>query len=124
MSDFSASDAALEGFQVLRKHWRIVIGWCLFSVVAFVALLIIAFIAILFSTLAAVSRDQATTLGGVIGGLVLGLGGVMVEIAVTLALYRLMLRPGGAQGCFTCGSAGTSCACSACGWCCWRRSAA
>jgi hypothetical protein len=94
MSDFSASDAALEGFQVLRKDWRVVIGWCLFSVVAFVALLIVAFIAILFSTLAAVSKDQATTLGGVVGGGVLGLGGVMVEIAVTLALYRLMLRPG------------------------------
>jgi hypothetical protein len=93
MNDFSASDAALEGFQVLRKDWRIVVGWCLFSVMAFVALLIVAFIAITFSTLAATSRDQATAVGGVIGGVVLGLGGVMVEVAVTVALYRLMLRP-------------------------------
>jgi hypothetical protein len=93
MTDFSASDAALEGFQVLRKDWRIVIGWCLFSVIAFVALLVVAFIAITFSTVAASSRDQATAVGGVIGGLVLGLGGVMVEVAVTVALYRLMLQP-------------------------------
>jgi len=93
MTDFSASDAALEGFQVLRKDWRIVIGWCLFSVIAFVALLIVAFIAITFSTIAATSRDQAGAVGGMIGGVVLGLGGVMVEAAVIVALYRLMLRP-------------------------------
>ena len=40
MSGFSASDAALEGFQVLRKQWRIVLGWCLFSVLAFVITLL------------------------------------------------------------------------------------
>jgi hypothetical protein len=93
MTDFSASDAALEGFQVLRKDWRIVVGWCLFSVIAFVALLIVAFISITFSTVAATSHDQATAVGGMIGGVVLGVGGVMVEAAVIVALYRLMLHP-------------------------------
>jgi len=38
MTAFSASDAALEGFQVLRRHWRVVLGWCLFAVLAFVGL--------------------------------------------------------------------------------------
>ena len=100
MTDFSASDAALEGFQVLRKHWRVVVGWCLFSVIAFVGLLIVAVIAILFSTLAATTPDQANSLGSVIGGLTLGLGGGLVEVAVTVALYRLMLRPGATPGLF------------------------
>ncbi len=93
MSAFSASDAALEGFQVLRQHWRVAIGWCLFSVLGFVALVVAAFIAILVATLAAASPEQANTFGAVIGGVVFGLGAVGIELMVVTALYRLMLRP-------------------------------
>jgi hypothetical protein len=90
---FSASDAALEGFQVLRRHWRVAIGWCLFSVVGFVALLVAAFVGIVVVTLAVSSREAASTAGGVLGGLIFGLGAVGVAVMVVAALYRLMLVP-------------------------------
>ena len=34
---FSASDAALEGFQVLHRHWRVVVGWAGFNLLALLA---------------------------------------------------------------------------------------
>ena len=67
MSSFSASDAALEGFQVIRTQWRVALGWCLFSIVGFVGLVILAFFAILAASFAVTSRDQAGTAGSVIG---------------------------------------------------------
>jgi hypothetical protein len=93
MNAFSASDAALEGFQVLRRHWRVVLGWCLFTVLSFVGLVVLAFIAIAFATLAATTRDQAGALGGAVGGVILGLGGVAIQWLVLAALYRMVLRP-------------------------------
>ena len=33
MAAFSPSDAALEGFQVLRRHWRVVVGWAAFNLI-------------------------------------------------------------------------------------------
>lgn len=100
MAAFSASDAALEGFQVLRRHWRVAVGWCLFSVVAFIALVVAAFLAILVATLAVSSRDAANNAGGVLGGLIFGLGALGVEIMVVTALYRLLLRPETPPGLF------------------------
>lgn len=100
MSGFSASDAAIEGFQVIRAHWRAVLGWCLFSVLGFVALLLLAFVGIAAATLMATSRAEAGVFGGWIGGLVMGLGGIAVQWLVVVALYRLMLRPGGSPGIF------------------------
>jgi uncharacterized membrane protein YkvI len=93
MNSFSASDAALEGFQLIRGHWRVVLGWCLFSVVSFVGLVILAFFAIVLVTLGATSPDQANKLGGVTGGLILGLGGTAIQWVVLVALYRMSLRP-------------------------------
>ena len=44
MSAFSASDAALEGFQMLRTHWRVVVGWAVFNLLALVAMIVITVI--------------------------------------------------------------------------------
>jgi hypothetical protein len=95
---FSASDAALDGFQVIRSHWRVALGWCLFSVLGFIGLVVLAFVAIAMATLAASSREEAGRFGGLAGGLVLGLGGVAIQWAVLAALYRLKLRPGTPPG--------------------------
>lgn len=98
MSNFSASDAALEGFQVIRAHWRVVVGWCLFSLLAFVALVIAAVVAIAVGSLAVSDREAAGATGSVIGGLVLGLGGAAIQWVVVTALYRMSLKPGDAPG--------------------------
>jgi len=93
MTSFSASDAALEGFQVIRSRWRVVLGWCLFSLLSFVGLVVVAFIAILAATLAVKTPGQAGAAGGAVGGLVLGLGGVLLQLVVLAALYRMTLSP-------------------------------
>ena len=74
MSAFSASDAALEGFQMLRTHWRVVVGWAVFNLLALVAMIVITVI----SAWGSVLRPALTRLpgggriGGVAGGLVTG----------------------------------------------------
>ena len=98
MTSFSASDAALEGFQVIRTHWRVALGWCLFSIVGFVGLVILAFFVILAAAFAVTSREQAGAAGGLIGAVVLGLGGAAIQGLVVAALYRMRLRPDAAPG--------------------------
>jgi hypothetical protein len=100
MAGFSASDAALEGFQVIRSRWKLVLGWCLFSVVSFVALLIVAFLAIFAVSITATSQDEASMAGGLLGAAVLFLGGAGVQWVVLAALYRLELRPEASMGLF------------------------
>jgi hypothetical protein len=98
MNAFSPSDAALEGFQVIRTQWRVALGWCLFSIVGFVGLVILAFFAILAASFVVTSREQAGTAGSVIGGVVLTLGEVAIQWLVLAALYRMRLRPEAAPG--------------------------
>jgi hypothetical protein len=98
MNSFSASDAALEGFQVIRTQWRVALGWCLFSIVGFVGLVVVAFFAILAASFAVASREQAGAAGGLIGAVVLGLGGAAIQGLIVAALYRMQLRPDAAPG--------------------------
>ncbi len=96
MSGFSASDAALEGFQVIRRHWRLVVGWAGFNVMALVAMVVVAFIGIILSValvgMGGGGREGAALAGQVIGSLVGGLGTLAIEVAVVAALFRLLLR--------------------------------
>jgi hypothetical protein len=93
MIRFSASDAALEGFQMLRTHWRVVVGWGMFNLLALVAMIVVTVILGVGIGLAA-GVDQASgaaaAIGGVVGGLVTGL----IETVLVVGLYRLLLRPG------------------------------
>jgi hypothetical protein len=93
MTGFSASDAAIDGFRVIRDHWRLVIGWAVFNLLALVILVVVATIMIFIAAAMAGSRDIASIAGGVIGGLVGGLGTFAVEVMVVAALYRVLLRP-------------------------------
>jgi hypothetical protein len=89
---FSASDAALEGFQVLRRHWRVVVGWAVFNLLALLALVIIVVIVGVGVGLAA-GLDKASSAAGVIGAVVGGLATGVIETVLIVAIYRLMLRP-------------------------------
>jgi hypothetical protein len=93
MSSFSPSDAALEGFQALGRHWRAVVGWAGFQVVAMVALGIVMFVLLIGVVPFAASREAASSLGAIIGAVVLGIGGGLVQLVVLTGLYRLMLTP-------------------------------
>lgn len=93
MIRFSASDAALEGFQMLRTHWRVIAGWALFNLLALVAMVVVTVILGVGIGLAA-GIDQASGAAGVIGGVVGGLVTGLIETALIVGVYRLMLRPG------------------------------
>ena len=91
MSSFSASDAALEGFQVIRTQWRVVAGWVAFNLLAVLALVII--IVIFGVTLAIVAGSDSTAMGRTFGGPLVTIGTIAVQIMIGTALLRLMLRP-------------------------------
>jgi len=93
MSSLSPSDAALEGFQVLKGHWRAVVGWAGFQIVAMVALLVVFFVLLLGVVPFTGSRDAASALGGSIAAVVLGVGGGLVQLVILTGLYRLLLTP-------------------------------
>ncbi|MET0272217.1 MAG: hypothetical protein ABW360_04445 [Phenylobacterium sp.] len=92
MTGFSASDAALAGFQVIREKWRLVAGWALFNLLALVAAVVVTFLLIGIGVAFAGSRDQAGSIGGVIGAVVLGLGAFLIEVMIVSALFRAVLR--------------------------------
>lgn len=87
---FSASDAALEGFQVLRRHWRVVVGWAGFNVIGMVAIIVAALV--LTVGLVATEAIAEDALGG-IGSLVAVGGDVLIQTIVAVGLYRMLLRP-------------------------------
>jgi hypothetical protein len=91
MPAFSASDAALEGFQVLARHWRVALGWALFYVVAAVAVVVgAAVIGVVVVELGAVRTATLQALMGPFVGLVMLLG---VPLMLAAGVYRLLLRP-------------------------------
>lgn len=87
---FSSSDAALEGFQVLRRHWRVVVGWAGFNLIGMVAIIVAALV-VTVGLVASRAIDEAA-LGG-IGSLVAVGGDVLIQTIVAVGLYRMLLRP-------------------------------
>src|SRR5579859_115751 len=91
MAAFSASDAALEGFQVIRRHWRVIVGWAGFNLVAPVAA--VAVIVIIGVFYAATAGGDASQFGAVVVGPLLSLATLAIQLVIGMALYRLMFQP-------------------------------
>ncbi len=92
MSRFSASDAALDGFRVIGRHWRIVAGWALFNLLGLIGACVLAAVLIGIAAFASMSSQAAGTVGGAIGAVVLALAAFAVEVMIVAALFRLLLR--------------------------------
>ena len=86
--EFSASDAALDGLRVIRQHWRLMVGWAVFNLLALVALVVVSVIVLLMLAASGGSQAAAGTVGGLIGGL----GAFTIEVMIVTALYRTLLR--------------------------------
>jgi hypothetical protein len=91
MTGFSASDAALEGFQVIRAQWRVVLGWVGFNLLAVLALVIA--IVILGVIVVMMAGGDSTVLGETVGGPVVTVGTIVVQLMIATAVLRLMFRP-------------------------------
>jgi hypothetical protein len=92
MTPFSASDAALEGFHLIRRRWRVVLGWAGFILLSLIMIVV----------LTAVLSVVATAVGGgqTARNPVLGLAGVIVllcalftQAIVAAGVFRLETRP-------------------------------
>jgi hypothetical protein len=90
---FSASDAALEGFRVIGRHWRVVLGWSLFNLLAWVAMVMISVVALLIVVVATGLPETPTVASGVVGGGVYLAGFVLISAVLACGVFRLMLRP-------------------------------
>jgi hypothetical protein len=90
MTEFSASDAALEGFHLLRRRWRVALGWAGFNLVALVMLVVLSVVLGLFA--AAAGGGQRGPVAAV-AGLVVGLGGLFVQAIIAAGVFRLEIRP-------------------------------
>ena len=99
MTAYSASDAAIEGFRISRRHPRVVLGWALFSFVASVtgALITLSMPKEAAAALEAIANEQAPDGGALLEMLALAspilIVGLLVQRMMDAAVYRLMLRP-------------------------------
>lgn len=91
---FSASEAALEGFRVIRAHWRLVAGWGLFNLLALAAIIALVVILFVAAIVAAGDPERSAVVVGLVGAGAGALGVVTTTVLVAAALYRLILRPG------------------------------
>jgi hypothetical protein len=90
MTPFSASDAALEGFNLIRRRWRVVLGWAAFNLLALVMLVVLT---VVLSLVASAASGGAKETVAVVAGLVAGLGTVAVEAIIATAVFRVELQP-------------------------------
>jgi hypothetical protein len=91
MSGFSASDAALEGFQVIRHQWRVVLGWAGFNLLAIFGVLIV-FILVGVTAVTLAGGDTGR-IGQTVGGPIVGIATIVVELMIGTALFRAIFRP-------------------------------
>lgn len=89
MTSFSASDAALEGFHLIRRRWRIVLGWAGFNLLALIMLVVLS--AVLSVVAGAVGSGGRQALA--LAGLVIGFSVFFAQAILAAAVFRVEMRP-------------------------------
>jgi hypothetical protein len=90
MTPFSASDAALEGFNLVQRRWRVVLGWAGFNLLALVMLIVLTVMA---SFVVAALTGEAKGPTTAVAGLVAGIGGLLAQAVLAAGVFRLEMRP-------------------------------
>lgn len=91
MTPFSASDAALEGFQLVRRRWRVVLGWAGFNLLALAMIVVLS--AILSVVAGAVGGSGANAPVLAVAGLFLLVCALVAQAVIATGVFRLELRP-------------------------------
>jgi hypothetical protein len=90
MTPFSASDAALEGFNLIRRRWRIVLGWAGFNLLALIMVVVLsAVMSVVAAAIGGAGKTSALTLGG----LVVGFSILFTQAILAAGVFRLETRP-------------------------------
>jgi len=97
MTPFSASDAALEGFYLVGRRWRVVAGWAAFNLIAFVMILVLsAVLSVVASAVVGADGGAAVTSGApamaLAGAFVLACL-LFAQAMLAAGVFRLELRP-------------------------------
>lgn len=90
MTQFSASDAALEGFNLIRRNWRIVLGWAGFNLLALVMLVVLTVVLSLIA--AAMNGGEASGPVAIVAGALVGVGTLVLQAIIAGGVFRLELR--------------------------------
>jgi hypothetical protein len=92
MTEFSASDAALEGFSLIRRRWRVVLGWAGFNLLALFMLIVLsAVLSVVAGAVAGESGGGRQTLA--LLGLVIGFSELFAQAIIAAAVFRVEMRP-------------------------------
>jgi hypothetical protein len=90
MNAFSASDAALAGVSLIRRYWRILLGWAGFNLIALVMLIVLT---VVLSVATSGMTGGAREPTAVVAGVVVLVGSVFIEVVIAAGVFRLELRP-------------------------------
>jgi hypothetical protein len=90
MTPFSASDAALEGFNLIRRRWRVVLGWAGFNLLTLVMLVVLT---VMLSLVASALSSGAREPVEIVAGLVVLLGTAVVQAIIAVGVFRVEMRP-------------------------------
>jgi hypothetical protein len=92
MTPFSASDAALEGFHLIRRRWRIVLGWAGFNLLALIMVVVVsAVLSVVASAVGGSAGGARQALG--FAGLVVGFSVLFAQAILAAGVFRLEMRP-------------------------------
>lgn len=92
MTPFSASDAALEGFHLIRRRWRIVLGWAGFNLLALIMVVVVSAVMSVVASAVGGSTGQARQ-ALALAGIVVGFCVFFAQAILAAGVFRLEMRP-------------------------------
>jgi hypothetical protein len=87
---FSASDAALEGFGLIRRRWRVLLGWAGFNLLSLVMLVVLT---VMLSLVASAASGGGSGPAEVVAAVVVLFGSLALQAILAAGVFRLELRP-------------------------------
>jgi hypothetical protein len=87
---FSASDAALEGFSLLRREWRTILAWAAFNLLALAMLVVVT---VVLSVIAAALGAGLGASLAMAAAAIVGLGVGVIQVIIAAGVFRLEIRP-------------------------------
>lgn len=92
MTPFSASDAALEGFHLIGRRWRVALGWAGFNLLALVMMVVLsAMLTVIASALGGGSGESTPAMAG--AALLVLVAALLAQAIIAVGVLRLELRP-------------------------------
>ncbi|CAN7243528.1 hypothetical protein LJR225_001082 [Phenylobacterium sp. LjRoot225] len=93
MTEFSASDAALEGFHLIRRRWRVVLGWAGFTLLALVMIVVLSAVLSVVASAVGGGGDAARNPALGVAGVIVLCSFLFTQAILVAGVFRLEMRP-------------------------------